>query len=112
MSRVRKHVADCPACGYELSFLPWDEGCPSDEICSCCGIQFGYDDIYADTEEDFKKVYADWRCEWIKGGYKWFSPNPPPAGWNPETQLHKYLSNEDKVLHTRNTNISHIKKDN
>ena len=34
----------CPACGFPLEFEPWANGSPSDEICPCCGIQFGYDD--------------------------------------------------------------------
>src|SRR2546421_398332 len=36
----------CPACGYALGFAPWDGESPSDEICPCCGIQFGYDDAH------------------------------------------------------------------
>ena len=32
-------------CGYRsLDFVPWVEDSASDEICVCCGTQFGYDD--------------------------------------------------------------------
>jgi len=27
-----------------MSFTPWIDDSPADEICPCCGIQFGYDD--------------------------------------------------------------------
>lgn len=37
--------ATCPACGFSgLVSEPWDDVSPSDEICPCCGIQFGLDD--------------------------------------------------------------------
>ena len=37
----------CPVCGYiGLNEQPYDDnGCPSYEICSCCGFEFGFDDI-------------------------------------------------------------------
>lgn len=34
----------CLVCGYDLGFAPWVGVFPSDEICPCCGIQYGYDD--------------------------------------------------------------------
>lgn len=111
--KKNKILANCPACGNELDFLPWDNGSPADEICSCCGIQFGYEDIYADTKDDFRKVYEEWRGQWLASGAKWFdSANPPPKGWNPKTQLQKYLNNKNKVIHIRSTTTPDIKKDN
>jgi hypothetical protein len=34
----------CPVCGFGLWFQPWRAESPADEMCPCCGIQFGYDD--------------------------------------------------------------------
>lgn len=65
----------CPVCGYAMPFPPEDNN-----ICSCCGTEFGYDDI--------RKTYAQIRREWINGGAKWFSSYAPsPLNWNPWLQL-------------------------
>ena len=41
----------CPACGFNLGFRPWDGESPSDEICPCCHIQFGYHDaVWGDAQ--------------------------------------------------------------
>lgn len=60
----------CPVCGYEGLFEePYDErGVGSDEICPCCGFQFGYDDF-----PDKKVGIENWRKKWIREGCKWFS---------------------------------------
>lgn len=60
----------CPVCNYdELFEPPYDEsGTGSDEICPCCGFQFGYDD-FPNKEAEIML----WREKWIKGGRKWFS---------------------------------------
>lgn len=86
-------AANCPACGCELDFLPWEDEYPSYEICPCCSIQFGLDDTYADTQEDFEKVYQEWRSKWVSEGAKWFdTTNPPPEGWSGEDQVRKFLN--------------------
>ena len=51
----------CPVCGYDLGFPAWDGESPSDEICNCCGIQFGYGDIGPGGLEGRKKIYEDFR---------------------------------------------------
>lgn len=76
----------CPVCGNpDLSEPAYseEEGWPSDEICSCCGYQFGYDD---DSEGI---THEQWRMRWIDEGMKWWSDTgrQPPAGWNPIEQL-------------------------
>jgi hypothetical protein len=60
----------CPVCGNpDLSEPAYseEEGWPSDEICSCCGYQFGYDD---DSEGI---THEQWRMRWIDEGMKWWS---------------------------------------
>lgn len=76
----------CPVCGYDDLFdAPWLNGSGSDEICPCCGIQFGYDD----ARSHGLAVYERWRTRWISEGMKWFSTGgrPRPDGWIPEAQL-------------------------
>ena len=69
----------CPVCGYDHLFEPpydpeW--GYASDEICPCCGFQFGLDD-YPDKEAAMEK----WRNDWFANGNPWFSKDrKPPDG--------------------------------
>lgn len=77
----------CFVCGYDnLPEPPYNSyGGPSYEICSCCAFQYGLDDY---DYEDKKTVFAEWRKNWIKQGYPWFSSDPkPPYNWNPSKQL-------------------------
>ena len=63
----------CPICGYEgLNAPPKDQfGCPTYEICPCCGFEFGFDD---DSEG---LSYQDYRDKWLKAGAPWFSRVEP-----------------------------------
>lgn len=50
------------------------------EICPCCGVQFGYDDA--------RMSHEALRARWISAGMLWWSSSkPPPVGWDPETQI-------------------------
>ncbi|MFD2117623.1 hypothetical protein ACFSTH_09385 [Paenibacillus yanchengensis] len=76
----------CPVCGYdELDELPYvnnDVTTGSFEICSCCGFQFGVDDL--DNGISLKK----YRDKWVDEGAKWYSDSSPkPKDWNLEKQL-------------------------
>lgn len=74
----------CPVCKYDDLFeQPYNEkGVGSDEICPCCGFQFGYDD-YPNKSE----AYLKWRRDWINNGCKWFSKSRlPPKGWSANKQ--------------------------
>ncbi len=68
-----------PVCGFHLDFEPWRELSPADEICPCCGIQFGYDDGAEGKMDERLAVYAEWRRLWIEAGMPWRSKgrNPP-----------------------------------
>jgi hypothetical protein len=56
---------------------------PSDEICPCCGIQFGYDDASGRHEE----VYEAWRRQWMDSGMKWWSKREKPESFDRADQL-------------------------
>lgn len=78
-------VAHGPACGFDRLYdEPWRGDSASDEICPCCGIQFGYDDSGRRTDE----FYADWRTTWVANGSPWFSKSrSAPDGWSAAEQL-------------------------
>jgi hypothetical protein len=78
----------CPVCGFALSFAPWQDGVPADEICPSCGIQFGYDDAAGGDPEKRRTTYVAWRERWTARGMPWTSKGQsPPPGWNPLLQL-------------------------
>ncbi|MGG0821645.1 hypothetical protein ABE099_02110 [Paenibacillus turicensis] len=80
----------CLVCNYDgLYEAPYNLiGNASDEICPCCGFQYGYHDD--DENNDKEKHYNEWREKWIKGGYIWRSKGRlPNKDWNPVEQLKK-----------------------
>lgn len=78
----------CPVCGYDLGFIPWEDSNPSDEICPCCGIQFGYDDAAGGDYTQRNIIYNEWRLDWINKKMPWKSLGiNPPKHWNPIKQL-------------------------
>ena len=80
----------CPVCGYDLGAPAWDEVSPSDEICPCCGIQYGYDDAAGGDMELRRKVHDTWRSKWVARGMPWSSVGQaPPEGWDPKEQLRR-----------------------
>ncbi|MDP9697663.1 hypothetical protein J2T16_000560 [Paenibacillus intestini] len=84
---------NCLVCNYQgLYEAPYDHrGVPSDEICPCCGFQYGFDDdgIYNNEES-----YRMWREVWINNGCNWFSEGRKPSkNWNPKSQIKKIGNN-------------------
>lgn len=71
----------CPICGYpDLDEPAYNSsGSPSFDICSCCGVQFGYNDT--------RWTHDELRDCWIKLGMSWWSPLPKPQGWDPIKQM-------------------------
>lgn len=61
---------------------PWgnDGRTPSFDICSCCGVEFGYEDSTRGGIERFRR-------QWIDSGMKWFHSTEKPAGWNFDEQF-------------------------
>jgi len=86
-------VFNCPACGFLLDFEPWSNGSPSDEICPCCGIQFGYDDAAGGNMQRRSELYKEWQRDWISKGMPWRCEGAPaPRDWNPVKQLDDFLN--------------------
>lgn len=74
---MHEELSLCPVCGYTISFPPRDNN-----ICPCCGIEFGYDDVGVS--------HVELRNRWIADGHHWWSPNnPSPYGWSASIQLYR-----------------------
>ena len=73
---------ECRVCGFYEEEYPWGEDgkSPTYQICPCCGIQFGKEDI---TLEEIKK----YRNDWVAKGCKWFVKGEKPEKWNVEIQM-------------------------
>lgn len=78
----------CRVCGYKLDFAPWIGNSPSDEICPCCGIQYGYDDLAGGNINERSLIYTEWKKRWIREGMPWLSRCiKKPHNWDPSGQL-------------------------
>ena len=76
----------CKVCGFLHDSRPWGETGhePSFEICSCCGVEFGYEDATPLAAQTY-------RSNWIKQGCPWFEPGRRPPAWNLEDQMRENL---------------------
>jgi hypothetical protein len=72
----------CRVCGLRQADPPWGEDgrTPTYEICSCCGVEFGYEDSRPESVRRY-------RTEWIRKGAEWFTPQDRPAVWDMEQQF-------------------------
>ena len=54
----------CRICGFHNKYLPWGEDGekPNFELCPCCGVQFGKEDITLESIQKYRK-------EWLKKFY-------------------------------------------
>jgi hypothetical protein len=59
---------------------------PSFEICPCCGIQFGYQDLPHD-DLTLEELHRKWRYNWIAHGMIFHHEWLKPKDWNPVKQL-------------------------
>lgn len=59
----------CRVCGYDPGDPPWgDNGLdPSFEICSCCGVEWGYQDMKLEG-------VLKYRERWLGAGARWAYP--------------------------------------
>jgi transcriptional regulator with XRE-family HTH domain len=80
----------CPVCGYdEMPYPPVPEN-----ICPCCGTQFGFDDHYHSPQE--------LRSAWIEKDFPFFSDTRrPPKDWSPYRQLFIAEHGIDLISHPR-----------
>jgi hypothetical protein len=74
--------AFCPVCGWATPDLPWgvDGLTPSFDICSCCGVEWGYQDASWVGLERY-------RAGWLEGGAPWRDPRVAPDGLGAEERL-------------------------
>ena len=92
LNRNRLMIMDgskiCLVCGFpKLTEGPFDDyGCPTYEICPCCGFEFGFDD------ESEGISYVEYREKWIAGGFHWFREDEEPTNWDRQL-MEKQLSN-------------------
>lgn len=79
MTEVSLH---CRVCGLQQSEPPWgaDGRSPTFEICPCCGVEFGYEDV-----NETSALQA--RNAWLANGARWTTPTARPADWDVEVQL-------------------------
>ncbi len=72
----------CRVCGLIQQEPPWgsDGKSPNYDICSCCGVEFGYED-----STDIGVIA--YRKKWLESGSKWNNCEDMPENWNVEEQL-------------------------
>jgi len=72
----------CRVCGLGQEDAPWGEDgrTPTYEICSCCGVEFGYED----SQPTSVRAY---RVQWLGKGGAWFAPDQRPVVWDFEAQF-------------------------
>ncbi|RDX39102.1 hypothetical protein DZA51_00235 [Vibrio campbellii] len=72
----------CRVCGLIQSDPPWGEDgkSPNYDICSCCGVEFGYEDSSV-------KGVSIYRKNWLKGGSSWEDDAEKPTNWSVEEQF-------------------------
>jgi hypothetical protein len=73
---------NCRVCGLYIDDLPWGEdgNCPTYEICSCCGVEFGNEDYTIEATKQY-------RAKWINKGMNWFEPSEKPENWDKDEQF-------------------------
>lgn len=100
----------CPVCGSQnLNEVPYDkDNNPSDEICRCCGFQFGYDeDIENENGElvEISEAHQLYRVKWIKDGAILFSPESYPK----EAQHNNRLKEAYLIKQLNTINVDYFK---
>lgn len=78
----------CPVCGYAKEYREHD-------ICTCCGIHFGYDDATL--------THDALREEWLQAGVPWFSKTiPAPNGWSISSAARQMVQNLEQFKDIKN----------
>ena len=72
----------CRVCGLDQGEPIWGEDglSPTFDICSCCGVEFGYGDHSADNCREIRKHWLE-----AESGC-WRSPQHKPTAWSWEDQ--------------------------
>ena len=80
----------CRICGLSYDEAIWglDNKTPSFDICCCCGVEFGYEDVSIESIRNYRK-------QWEDSGYPWFRAKEKPSDWNYVEQMrnipHEFL---------------------
>ncbi len=79
----------CPVCGYpgldEPPYMDYEVG--SNDICPCCGVEFGLADG-GRLGEALQAKIIEIRNTWVERGMCWRSRSEkPPEQWDPARQL-------------------------
>ncbi len=82
MESNRDWLNHCRVCGLWQDDLPWgeDNQTASFDICSCCRVQFGYEDCDLNTIRKY-------RLKWLQNGAQWADPKRKPINWSLEEQM-------------------------
>lgn len=77
---ARKHL--CRVCGRYHEEPPWGEdyNTPTFEICDCCGVEFGYEDVTSEAQARFRQ-------NWLTEGARWFDESKRPEKWDFSAQF-------------------------
>ena len=72
----------CRICGFHNDYFPWGENGekPNFELCPCCGVQFGKEDVTLESIQKYRK-------EWLRKGGKWFIKKDRPENWDIDEQM-------------------------
>ena len=84
----KKSERYCRICGLDQGEegVRDNNGCASFDICSCCGVEFGHEDINVDTCKKY-------RNNWINTlNAKWFNEKIKPKHWSLDLQLKQIIS--------------------
>ena len=75
-------LSSCRVCGLLFVEPPWgsDGKTPSYEFCSCCGVEFGYQDSLPSGAQAFRR-------KWLADGAHWREPAMKPIEWRLDEQL-------------------------
>ena len=87
-NRSAPDTHECRVCGCYSDSFPWgaDGKSPSYQICPCCGVQFGKEDITLESINEYRE-------KWLGKGGDWFAKEEKPELWNREEQM-KNVPNE------------------
>lgn len=76
ISMLNEPTNFCRVCGLEQPYPQYGESgrVPTFEICSCCGVEFGYEGATIAGTVRFRKA-------WMARGKEWFHTDKRPKDW-------------------------------
>jgi len=71
----------CRVCGLKQLYPQYGQAgdSPTYEICDCCGVEFGYEDMTVHSVKEYRK-------KWLETGSVWFCIDQKPVNWSWEKQ--------------------------